>query len=216
MSIIYDNKDLMILLAGAGAADLMKQGQVKPPAAGPVDLIPYRMVKPFLVQLQRTIDPANAPPKAAPIGTKLDPATANLNADVGNLRTLGDFIQWAAEKKLTWGGKRFAWNSAEEAEARDAGAWKFDSYPKDRSDRNVVTRAANPVTAYALKPELVEYLTYLRDGPAKDPKNKVLQVMLSKIIGEVNVYLRAYGEDGIDAKAKPGATKSDLDPNMVV
>jgi hypothetical protein len=224
MSFITDDKELMTILMGAGASHLMKFGQTMARQSTSDEdpkiqqartaFLPYRIAIPMLVNLQRQIDPANALPKGVPLGTKLD-ENADLSAKVKDFRTLGDFIQWAADKQLTWEGKRFAWNKNEETDARQAGAWTFTSYPRDRSTRDLVTREPIPVIAYALKPELVDYLTYLRRFAVQE-NNKVLQVMIGKIIGEANTYLAAAGEKTIETKEKPAAPKPDLDLDGVV
>ena len=222
MSFIIDDQDLMTILMGAGASHIMKFGQqiiardFTPDEINQkrLDYLPYRIAIPLLVNLQRQIDSSKSLPKAIPLGTELGP-DADLTSKVTNFRTLGDFIQWAAEKKLTWEGHRFAWSKDEAQDARSKGAWTFTSYPRDRATRDEVTREPIMVTAYALKDELIEYLSYLRRF-AVEKNNKVLQVMIGKIIGEVNTYLIASGENTIDTREKPTSAKPDLDPNSIV
>ena len=111
MSFIKNDPELITILMGAGAAHLMKFGQGNPAAPAtqiardPNEtqleqsrqaILPYRVALPMLVNLQRQIDPANSLPKAIPLGAE-DP-NIDLNATVTNLRSLGDFITWAAQK----------------------------------------------------------------------------------------------------------------------
>lgn len=205
MSFIYNDTNLL--------GKLISLGQDQSQNA---DMLSYMLAKPLLVNLQRQIDPSKAPPVSEnAVGVAPGAPTDNLSGTVADFRTLGDFLQWAADKKLTWNGKRFAWSANEQPEALAANAWEFASYPKDRSNRDVTTRAANPITAYASKPELVAYLTHLRDDATKN-NNKVLQVMLGKIISEVNVYLRSANEPEISTKPAPEVPKLNLDPNATV
>jgi hypothetical protein len=212
MSFIKEDKELMTILMGLGAADIMKSAQTQV-ATSPADYnsVAYRIAVPLLVNLQREIRAPGAPPKEVPLGTETANAQPqDLAATVTNLRTLGDFIQWAADKKLTWNGKRFAWK-AEEKSIVPENAWSFTSYKQDRTQRVAESRQPQTVSAYALEPELAEYLAYLRDVPAKD--NKVLQVMLGKIIGELNVYLEDKGGQTIETKRKKDVAE---DPNQMV
>lgn len=171
----------------------------------------YRLAKAHIVNLQRQVDPKSAPPafKGIPLG--IDPSAPSPVANVNDLRTLGDFIRWAAVNKLTWDGKRFAWNTNEKAEATQAGALVFTSYPKNRQERDPVSRDAAKLEVYALKEPLKGYLSYLRDNDAR--KNKVLEVMLKAMIEELNTKLPG---EPMASKATPGTEAIDLDPNMLV
>lgn len=200
MSFIFDDDILIDKLLRAGNRDLIKRA-----ANGNVAL---RMAEPLLVRLQRQINP-DAFPKVDPVG--VEPGVDQTpQATTENLRTLGDFLQWAASNRITWNGKRIAWNTNE---TPPEGAWTFNVYKTDRRSRDLTTRQPQLITAYASKPELLAYLSHLRDNDGK--KNKVLQVMLSKIISQVNEFLTSAGEDTIQTRNKqPG--KGDFDPNAVV
>jgi hypothetical protein len=200
MSFIFDDDILISKLIQAGNRDLIKSA-----ANGKIAL---RMAEPLLVRLQRQINP-DAFPQVAPIG--IEPGGGAVpQATTENLRTLGDFLQWAAANKITWNGKRIAWNTNE---TPPEGAWTFNVYKTDRRSRDLTTRQPQLITAYASKPELLAYLIYLRDNEGK--KNKVLQVMLSKIIGQVNEFLTSAGEETIETRSKQ-LGRGDFDPNAVV
>jgi hypothetical protein len=226
MSFLYRDRNLLEQLFNiAGGDQLKKSALAQPPAAAPavtsftqttttgpaVDLNAYRAAKPLLVNLQRIIDPKNAPPefKGIPLGT--DPTKPAPVANVQDFRTLGDFIQWAAENKLTWQGNRFAWKADEKQAAIDAGALEFNSFPRDRKDRDPVSRDINKIDVYALKDPLKGYLSYLRDNDARS--NKVLEVMLKAIIEEINSKLTG---EPIASKAGPEAAKSTLNQDALV
>ncbi len=226
MSFLYRDRNLLEQLFNiVGDDQLKKSAQEQPPTAAPavtsftqttttgpaVDLNAYRAAKPLLVNLQRIIDPKNAPPefKGIPLGT--DPTKPAPVANVQDFRTLGDFIQWAAENKLTWQGNRFAWKADEKQAAIDAGALEFNSFPRDRKDRDPVSRDINKIDVYALKDPLKGYLSYLRDNDARS--NKVLEVMLKAIIEEINSKLTG---EPIASKAGPEAAKSTLNQDAIV
>lgn len=200
MSFIFDDDILIDKLIRVGNKDLIKNA-----ANGNVAL---RIAEPLLIRLQRQINPDSFP-KTDPVGVEPG-GDLTPQATTENLRTLGDFLQWAAANRITWNGNRIAWNTNE---TPPEGAWTFNVYKTDRRNRDLSTRQPQLITAYASKPDLLAYLTHLRDNDAK--KNKVLQVMLSKIISQVNEFLTSAGEDIIDARSKH-LGKGDFDPNAVV
>ena len=221
------NDDLKIILAGLGAKDLIKTADgvintddrlkskfftdQEKKAIEARGVPAYEVAKPFLINLQRKVDPASAPPATNPLGSQADNKTPPAN--VQDFRTLGDFLTWAAQNKLTWGGKRFAWMPEEQAEALQNQAWTFTTEPTNRNNRDPNTRQTVKSTAYATKDQVIAYLTYLRDKVA--PTNKVLEVMLKSLIEEFNVWLRSAGQQGIDSKSKPSIAQA-LEPDAVV
>lgn len=205
MSFIYRDKNLINNLLQAVETEQMKKKAQFALEGAPVgqpsaqDLLQASQIaKPLLVRLQQQVDPKSAPPvfKGIPLGT--DPSNPNPVAKVENFRTLGDFIQWAAQNKLTWDGRRFAWTANEKADALANKALEFTSFPRNRDDRDPVSRDVNKVEVYALKEPLKSYLSYLRDNDART--NKVLEVMLKAIIEEINSKLTG---EPISSKAAP-------------
>jgi len=227
MSFIYENDELIKLLIAEGSKSLNKQGQASPASTPTINPDTYNLAKTLLVGLQKSIDPQNAPKESSPIGVK-DPSITDLTANVSNLMSLGDFLQWAAAKQLTWKGERFAWGPDKDtvdpktgakikADPHPDGAWVFTVKKIDRSSRDPDTREPQYITAYADKEPLVAYLSTLRDEASSGgSEKKVFQVMLSKIIGQVNEFLTSAGENPIDTKSKPEDKKSDLNPEAIV
>lgn len=224
MSFIYENDQLILSLLEAGEKSIQKQAQ-NTTAREPTEKenivasIPdYELALKLLYNLQRDLGDPDAPAAGVPIGVEGNP-TANITANTANFRTLGDFLKWATDNKLTWKGKRFAWNQAEVDAKRDSPddptqkAWVFTSLPFDRNNRNV-NRQPQATTAYADKDALVEYLAALRDSPDAQ-KNKVLQFMLATLIGEANGYLRIAGEKPISTRATDKPQDS-LNPRLVI
>lgn len=215
MSFIFEDKKLLV--------ELLKVAQVKPPVAEappPVTedtLSGYEAAKRFLFGLQKDLGDVAAPDAGAPIGTEGDPDPKLLKSFPKDVRSIGDFLIWAANAKLTWNGKRIAWLpeeiDQEPVTPEKQQAWVFQSYPTDRNDRSVDRKPKN-VTAYADKDNLVAYLSYLRDTPEVQT-NEVAKFMISSIIGQANSYLKMKGEKPIDTKT-PEKPKDALDPNMIV
>lgn len=235
MSFIYDDKRLVQSLIDAAEKHVEKFGQRRPQQGGaaPIEqqwpgdrpeVIPtYEIAQKLLYRLQRDLGDQDAPSAGAPIGVEgMDPSQPGANLPTAlpkDLRTLGDFLQWAAKNKITWQGKRFAWTPEEVQANRDKPedptqkAWEFTSYRTDRNDRRV-DRTPATVPAYADKAGLIAYLSFLRDSPDAQ-NNKVLAFMLATLIGEANSYLRVAGEQTIDPRHKPGA-QADINPETVV
>ena len=215
MSFIFENKKLIQTLVEVGDEAIQKQAQNARTNAALVS--DYELAQKLLFKLQRELGDPQAPAAGMPLGVEGGAATTNLTANTADFRTLGDFLNWAAQKKLTWKGKRFAWNQLEvdtnrnQSEDPTEKAWVFTSMSFDRNDRSV-DRQPKTVSAYADKDVLVEFLSALRDSQ-EARNNKVLSFMLSSLIGEVNRYLRSAGQKTIDPKpsAKPqDSLNSDL------
>jgi hypothetical protein len=195
MSFIYDPK-LLADLIQAGSKSLSKRGQ-----ANPGETVALQLAPSLITKLQREINPEQFP-QADPVSAEGTPA-----ATAADLRTLGDFLQWAAINKVTWQGKRIAFSDGEQL---PSDVWELDAYKSDRS--RGADRKPQQVSAYANKPELLSYLKYLRDGEAT--KKPVLRVMLGKIIQEVNQQLEPE-EEKIATRARPAPTSA-FNPNEIV
>jgi len=181
MSFIYNDLPLINKLIHAANVDLVKKA-----ANGDIAL---RMAEPLLARLQKQVNP-DAFPKNNPVS-----AEGDAQATTENLKSLGDFLSWAAVNKISWNGKRIAWNNTE---THPQDTWKIDFQ-------------GNPI--FAAKQELISYLSHLRDGEGR--KNRVLQVMLGKIIAQVNEYLTSAGEKEI-AERPSQENISKFDPNSVI
>lgn len=216
MSFIFEDKRLL--------EELLKKAQATPsnapatpPPVTPDTLSGYEAAKKLLFGLQRDLGDVAAPDAGAPISTEGEPNPQLLKSFPKNVRSIGDFLVWAANAKLTWNGKRIAWLpeeiDQEPITPEKQQAWIFQSYPTDRNDRSIDRKPKN-VTAYADKDNLIAYLSYLRDTPEVQT-NEVAKFMVGSIIGQANSYLRMKGEQPIDTKT-PDKPKDALDPTMIV
>lgn len=222
MSFIYENDLLLKVLLEVGDQSIQKTaqtGMLPDEKLAVVNAIPdYEIALKLLYNLQRDLGDPDAPTAGVPIGVEGSP-NASVTANTAHFRTLGDFLTWAAQNKLTWKGKRFAWTQAEVDAKRDQAddptqhAWVFTSLPYDRNNRDL-DRQPNPTTAYADKDAVVAYLSALRDSPDAK-KNKVLQFMLATLIGEANGYLRIAGEQPIQTHSSEQPAEN-LNPRMVI
>lgn len=192
------------------------------PQISPQALEAYKLAKTLLLGLRSAVitDP-NDPDfvkKSAPLdfGSETPP-----DIKPENLKTLGDFLTWAAANKIMWDGKRISWDynpgdpdaeppippSGEKPDIDDP--WVFQSYQKGR-DRDQYTREAVTKTYYANKDGLLKFLTYLRDTPTSK-ENKVFEVMIGKVINQVNQYLQPQEKIGPRPEDKPAAQFNDND-----
>jgi hypothetical protein len=201
MSFIYDDRKLL--------QDLLKAAQVQPDVTPSINYTAYHVADALSTQLQRQLGLPGAPAKGVPLGV---PPGVEATAFPKDLRTLGDFLQWCADKQLTWEGKRFAWKPGEAhpTQAEDPDIWDFESMTSERS-RDEVTRTPVKIPAVANVKDVSEYLIYLRDNE----KNNITKLMLSKLIGELNGYLRTGNRKEISAVAKP-ENKPEFDPADIV
>ena len=208
MSFIFQDRNLL--------EQLIKAAQSKPGIqVTPETISGYQAATRMLYKLQDALGDPNAPKAAAPLSSeyRLDPEEGQLK--VANLRTLGDFINWAAERAITWGGKRIAWTPAERNSDMEnpevAKAWAFTSYTPDRSRQ--LNREPDRIDAYANKEGLASYLAFLRDS--KEAKeNNVFSFMIGSLIAELNRYLRIKGETPVAIRTTtPGTT---IDPKLII
>lgn len=162
---------------------------VNNPVISPEALAAYQLAEKLALGLQSQIEPGSVK-KEAPLDFNTpDQSAPALKPE--NAETLGDFLRWAAVNKVTWAGKRIAWDPKAEPDVRDPDAWVFQTYETGGAAgraRDALTREAKTVEFYANKGALVAFLSYLRDSE-DTKKNKVLEVMLGSIIKESNKYL---------------------------
>lgn len=195
------------------------QQRLDDPTAGitPQVVENYNLAKKLLLSLKDQVQPGSVK-KEAPVdfGSETPP-----DIKPENLKTLGDFLTWSAANKVMWDGKRIAWDynpgdpdaeppippSGEKPDIEDP--WVFQSYQKGR-DRDQYTREAVTKTYYANKDGLLKFLTYLRDTPASK-ENKVFEVMIGKVINQVNQYLQPQEKIGPRPEDKPAAQFNDND-----
>lgn len=191
----------------------------------------YDLANRLAIDLQRKLNDDTAPPAKPPVSSALN-ADSNLN--ISNVRTLGDFIGWLADNKMTWNGKRFAWRKdgtfdaaqnqyvpgEDEKEALNSKAYLFQSLPLNRNFREAGTRQPENIENYALKPELTSYLSYLRDKEV--PKvleqdaiqGKVFEVVVKNLIGELNKLMPV--KERLPVKAKGPGSEVSFDPGTIV
>lgn len=216
MSFIFEDNNLLNkLLKVADRIKLADEVRINPES-----LVGYEAATRLLYKLQSDLGDENAPKAGAPVGSESQLRPEDSKLMVANLRTLGDFINWISQNKITWDGKRIAWTPQErQANPGDpdiSNSWSFSSMSFDRDDRRAFDRKVNTTEAYANKERLVNYLTYLRDS--EDAKTKdVFRFMIGSLIGELNGYLRTKGEPAVDTSPKKEEDKrSILDPNLII
>jgi hypothetical protein len=212
MSFIYQDNNLLDQLTHIGVKYLEKFGQ---PAGAQYDLETYQFADKLLDDLQKQVDPASIK------STTVSPLKSQTGKDVditsNELRDLGDFLNWAAENKLTWDNKRFAWTADEITKnpslLESAGkVGKFTSYTPTRI-RQLEDRQPTTQTPFAAKKELLSVISFLRESK-ENKENEVFQTMLANLISQVNADLK----DAEQIKIRPDTTTPtlNLDPNMII
>lgn len=149
------------------------------------------------VNLQRSIGDPSAPPLEEPFGTEGNKQADNLMV---NSTSLGAFLNWVADNKIQYQGKRFVWkkdghweNPAtktnwikgddEKLAPQTAGLYQSIDVSKPVS----ATGQYEEMFAYADKETVLKYLTYIRDvliPRGKDPR--AAEVVISRLISEMN------------------------------
>jgi hypothetical protein len=181
MSFIKEDDKLATLLAGLGAASLMKFSQ---------DLGDWQTRWQLGSYLAQSLKSQLNSPVSTESGI-----TSSAQAKISDLDSLDKFAKWLADHKITWNGQRIAWRMSEQR--------------PDEALEVPVTNTANPEIkhqpeVFVSKPELLDYLKYLRDNMAST--NKTLQLKLNSIIGDVNTHLLGKGEQ-LSTKPEPAAQK---------
>lgn len=206
MSFIKNNHQLSVLLAGLGASDVMKRDPfLKEGQATPIDKLPIQTIlelaTPYIKSLQEQIDPTSPRAAVSPLSSE---SSEFKDPIVSDFRSLGDYIQWAANNKITWQNARFAWKSGEQP----ANAEPYTSYTYERERGK--EREALKADYYVAPAQLEKSLEYLRDVESK--RNKVLEVMIGSLINEYN---RDFSKD-LASKPKPSLIDESLSSDDIV
>jgi len=207
MSFIYDDKKLLNSLIETGEQSINKKGQQQAPMTAE-QRATFLLAKKMTQQLMRKMDPKSAPAASAPIGTE---SGNPVSFDRQNLETLGDFLKWASDNGVTWNGKRVAYVYPDPKQQGPQGYWKFRTYTIDRA-RDPYDRTAVEVPAYADKDSLIKVITYLRDSD-EAKKEKVLEVMLGRLIAQTNQFLEKDEQIGPRTEKKPA---EEFDANTMI
>lgn len=211
MSFIFEDKNLINSLLKLAADPVTT-------TVTPQIISGYEAASKLLYKLQSDLGDETAPKATAPIGSESTLSGADSELKVANLRTLGDFINWLADKKITWDGKRIAWTPAEHAANPNdpdiSKAWVFSSLSFDRNEREI-DRKPTKTDAFANKDGLISYLSYLRDSQ-EAKENNVFKFMVGALIGEANGFLRIQGQTPIATKPTAPGPGSLLDPKLII
>lgn len=158
MSIFNDPK-LRKTLEVYGSEFINKFGQ----PAQQDDAVAYQIAKPLLIQLQRQVDPENAP-KANLLGTSEGSLPELKTTSLVNIES---FLSWCSVNKVTWNNKLIAYEISDTSAPDDSLEFgKFKASPT----------------------ELSAFLSHLRDSD-ESKKNKMFSSMLDRIIAKANESL---------------------------
>jgi len=204
MPSIFDDINFIKKLAAIGASSLEKKGQ-KSDATSSKTL---ELAKKLLLNLQRQIDPEKTSEKSkyTPLSSEIkNESLPSPNLMLPDVRSLGDFLRWAAKNELTWENKRIAWVSDKSPNNE---AWQLSAKNPDRnrdSSRNVIEN-----NVWFTKDALIGYLSYLRDSV----KDRILKDPIKQLINELNIYLSKLPDEKL-VPTDPQSS-STLNPKIII
>lgn len=212
MSFLFDDKSIATILASIGAKETLKNKNFKG-LIKVADSTAAQLAIPYLVNLQRKIDPASSQISVTLRGSQLG---STRPATVADFRKLGDFLRFSATNQLTWNNQRFAWTENDPSIPADKSKlWDLTGMVDDRAAREKGTRRVLTENFVTNKDGLVAYLTSIRDNEANG--NRVLQVMIKNLIQELNRELVKVGSKPISTTSTTAAaTTAELDKEAVV
>lgn len=160
----------------------------------------------LLVDLQRKLDPDNAPKQESLLSSNTGQPVEMKKED---LRTLGDFVRWAASQGIMYKNQLIA-----SSQPQGDDYIIYNALPYDRSDRDA---ANQPVKEefYVSKSLITPVLEYLRDSDQAH-QDKVFQVMLGGMIRDANSFFARAGLKTIDERRKKDEAPEGLDPTEVI
>jgi hypothetical protein len=241
---IFDNDNLIEKLIGAGLDFNTKFAQANPAIGqGAEPILPLNLddlknirsddptisnlqfARALTVNLQRSVGDPSAPPLEEPFSTDGNKPAVNLMA---NSTSLGAFLNWIADNKIQYQGKRFVWKKDghwgdpatktnwikgpdEILVPQTAGRYTSIDVSKPVS----ATGEYEEMVAFADKEILLKYLAYIRDvliPRGKDPR--AAEVVISRLISEMNSKILPAERIDSHATAKDKVPAIDLE--MVV
>lgn len=201
MSFLHDEKFYIPLLIKS----LVKEGQA---AASPID--PISVAKKLVNRLSRQLTGA---PEALNIASSKDS-----DLKVNNLQSLGALLKWLSGSQVTLDGARIAYTGAEQSALGEEEKNKLSPVSINES-RDAVTRKWNQVDYHANLPLLIKYVSYLQQkasamNKSGDDQGKVLEVMVGKLIDQINAI---KPDSGLDRKPKSTPDKpNEIDDNVKI
>jgi len=208
---IFDDKNLINKLVEAGSDFNTKFAAAPNVLAVDPNARLFELAQALGINMQRSLGDPDVQKKNPVITTK-NAMPANLT--IANMRTLGHFLQWAADNEIKFNGTRIAYTMTDPN--RPISNWIFDSLD---SDLNKIDAKGQPIILQmsADKNTLVNYLSYLRDSvlpSIQEPDKLPFEITLKNIIGELNRSLPPKEQQQVRPKSQ--TVSVDLDPNTVV
>lgn len=160
----------------------------------------------LLVDLQRKLDPDNAPKQESFLSSNTGQPVEMKKED---LRTLGDFVRWAASNGIMYKNQLIA-----SSQPQGDDYILYNALPYDRSERDA---ANQPIQEqfYVSKKLITPVLETLRDSDQAH-EDKVFQVMLGGMIRDANSFFARAGLKTIDERKKKDEVPDGLDPTEII
>lgn len=160
----------------------------------------------LLVDLQRKLDPDNAPKQESLLSSNTGQPVEMKKED---LRTLGDFVRWAASQGIMYKNQLIA-----SSQPQGDDYIIYNALPYDRADRDATNQPVKE-EFYVSKPLITPVLEYLRDSDQAH-QDKVFQVMLGGMIRDANSFFARAGLKTIDERKKKDEAPEGLDPTEII
>jgi hypothetical protein len=198
MTFLYE-QDILKTLASA----LNKKAQQAPAPIGN----PTEVAKKLVARLSREVSGG----EEAPNVTADSPTPVGLG--MANLQNIGNLLQFLDTNQIKINGERVVYDQAESENLQEAEQNKLSPVTINVS-RDAESRKWNTADYYTNLPALIKYVGYLQNK-AKDEDNKVLGVMVGKLIDQVN---SVKPDSGLSRKPKsiPGQVVNELPDNTVI
>lgn len=187
MSFLHDEKFYIPLLNS-----LQKKAQDAKSAVNSISV-----AKKLVNSLSRELTSQPEPPNVA--------ASTDAELKVDNLQSLGTLLKFLSTNKVTINGLRVAYTGVEEASLSESESEKNKLSPVTINEsRDAATRKWNTADYYTNLPYLINYVKYLQAKAAAmtkggDVQGKVLEVMVGKLIDQVNAI---KPDSGLSRKPK--------------
>jgi len=139
------------------------------------------------------------------------PTPVGLNTE--NLQNIGNLLKFLDDNQIKVDGTRVAFDQGESEKLPEGEQNKLSPITINVS-RDAVTRKWNTADYYANIPSLIKYVTYLQNK-AKQEDNKVLGVLIGKLIDQVNTVKPDSGLSR-NPKSVPGKNVNEVSEDTVI
>jgi hypothetical protein len=197
MTFLYE-QDVLKSLASA----LTKEAQQPGPIGNEI-----QVAKKLVARLAREV---GGVPEAPNVSAET-PTPVGLNTE--NLQNIGNLLKFLDDNQVKVDGARVAFDQAESEKLQEGEQNKLSPVTINVS-RDAATRKWNTADYYVNLPALIKYVTYLQNK-AKQEDNKVLSVLIGKLIDQVNTVKPDSGLSR-NPKSVPGKNVNEVSDDTII